>query len=256
MKKVFFLVVFLFLITGCEATYDLEISDDKALETTIALERYSSDLHSEGKKTQDTFLKTALPLSWRYGLFPEDPEIIKSMKTYDVENIEEGDTFGLKLTGNFDSKVSFSDSSIVGLAMDSDVISENEVSIKINASKGLNIFNEYENLDKVTINITVNDYSVTSNNADAVNNNVYTWYVTRDNFDDKKIKLNINKVNSIDDTGSIFKNIWDKISKFFSKINIAKISNIEIIVVCALIVILGALVYLFVRKKQTSINKF
>ena len=57
MKKVFFLVVFLFLITGCEATYDLEISDDKALETTIALERYSSDLYSEGKKTQDTFLK-------------------------------------------------------------------------------------------------------------------------------------------------------------------------------------------------------
>ena len=104
----------------------------------------------------------------------------------------------------------------------------------ISTSKKFLCFNNYNNLDDVTVNITTKK-EVYSNNADSVNGNTYTWYINKDTKDDASIQMVINS--EVIDEGIPF---WEE--------------NLLFIIVC-IVLIFSGIVYLFIKRRSDKVNK-
>ena len=60
------------------------------------------------------------------------------------------------------------------------------------SGEGCYIFDNYNLMDKLTVNIKSN-YLVSEHNADEVVDNTYTWVITKDNYKKKNIYIKIDK---------------------------------------------------------------
>ena len=72
----------------------------------------------------------------------------------------------------------------------------------LKTSNRCNIFDTYSLLNEIKVTIKT-DLEVISSNADVVNNNLYTWLINRNNYNNKSIKIHKNLQKEYD------KNIFD-----------------------------------------------
>ena len=191
MKKSILLIMGIFIFTGCDATYNLVIDDENSTETAIISENDSvvgdgMDMYNE---PYENYSQIALPISKKDGTDLTMDGKKTNINYYNVSRLE--DEIGLKFVGNFGYRF-ISYSNIINSQTKKKEVVDGITSLKIDIPKLL-VFQNNPVLDTLTVNITVNDGDVISNNAELIEDNTYTWYLDRDNYKNKSIELNIKK---------------------------------------------------------------
>ena len=180
MKKILFILITCLLLTGCTVNYNLEINDNNFKETITG---------SVLNKELDTNNSTSIN-NYSFLLSEEQPSFYKN------ENI-----FYNKTTNNAQDRIdfdynyifnenNFNNSRIINECFNNHVYEykDNKYYLVVSGKFNCN-YSETTN-----INITT-DYNVTSNNAQKIKNNTYTWTINENNKDNIYFFITINKTN-------------------------------------------------------------
>ena len=197
MKKIFYLFISLIVVTGCEATYNIDI-DDAFNENLIITPKSAEEL---SRVSEDYF-----PYPSFYNPnYSEDDDYVEGFNSLpnnpdsnynnDISKDEEDDNYittpverynvylGNVLSFSYKFGEKYQDSNIVITSTDEFVVVNavdgNSYS-RIYAKGFSKIFDEYNSLSKLTINVKTSR-NVLSHNADLVNGNIYTWIITNKN---------------------------------------------------------------------------
>lgn len=198
--KYVILVLFISLVTGCTAEYNVKIGS-KFIEEEL----YSNNFDkSSWDVNNDQFFNMTYKEYIDYTSTVNEPvyfstdlyvsEKVEGIDYYDIKLVNNSDNYGLKYS--FKHKNSnYKDSRILNFCYDEIEINDKNNRYDITTSKNFNCFEYYEMLDEVTVNITTSwNYSVISSNADKVENGKYTWIITKDNSSNKPIRIELKKV--------------------------------------------------------------
>lgn len=231
MKK--YLLLFILLLTGCKATYNLDISDDKIIESSNFY-RESSDadyyVDEDGLKIEDELFNLNDMLDSYYNkdyyAFNYNAD---SDAFYTKSKIDDVNGIGINLNYSYNYDI-FKDSYLFSYCSSSGSFVNNDKYIVINVS-GLDVFFNQESIgdfNSLTINIKTN-LKVIKNNADSVNRNIYTWNINKKNSEKKRIYIKVKK-----------------------KVDYTPIIIVIIFVTCILLFIIFMI--LFIRKKNIENN--
>lgn len=250
MKKLIVLVSLLFLLTGCDATYNLVITD-KNIEETLQFVETNTSLWNSTREyglVYSTQIDNAY--EWPTGSFydKQTPEYeakkVEGFEYYDISKISSSNELGLRYNYIF-NYYDYINSSILRTCY-SHVSAYNEGNTYvITTSKTFNCFNYYDMLENVTINVTTN-LEVTSHNADSVNENTYSWSINKNNYQNKLIfiKYKQKQLTIVDDNADQSedtKSFWQK--NWFVLLGIVVIISIIVI-----------FIYSFINKKNKLNN--
>ena len=214
MKKILILICLLFL-TGCEFNYNLIIDNDNIKETGAV---YFSNEELDGLSIQEKLKK----ITNKY-FINEDILIGQKEEYLDIDN-----QLGYRVINNYDLNENPEITTVLYCYENVNIIN-NEKIISMETTDSFLCYNYYSELDKFTVHI-YSKLKNLKNNADLVNGNDYYWYITKDNYDNKKIEFEFEK----------------------SK------SNDEYILLCifGIILICGLVVTLILKSKNNKNNKF
>ena len=192
-KKLFILIGFLLLLTGCTAEVNITLSDEKVHEI-ITIDSYPT-----GEITTDIIkngFRKNVPAYNKVLLIDSEEDKPKSGVSYYKYSMTELGNNGYRTTYKFDFPFSYYDdarslkqsyvTSMIDNTGDKFVIKTDTVNQN---------FYLYPELDKLVINID-SKYPVVDSNADICNNNKCTWTITRSNYTNKEIYIKINKSKS------------------------------------------------------------
>ena len=113
-----------------------------------------------------------------------EQDVINNYSTYNKTLIDENDKYGIKFNYDYKKEDNIINSNIINNLFDSVMINDNY----INIYNSKNIFSYYDNLDNITIKFE-SDKNVKESNADEVRDNIYYWYINKDNYVNKNIKI-------------------------------------------------------------------
>ncbi len=176
MRKVIILLICLLLLSGCSATYDLYVGsmlsdeiflydDNDVLET--------SDNYDMEKGTENYIENYA----YQVNLFDSNFD-------YDREQYSNDKVSGYIYNYTYSYK-NFSKKSMVYNCYDEINVDRGD-NIVIKTSNEFKCFDKYSLLNDVTVNIHYSG-KVIKNNADSVEDGVYTWNINKDNYANKPI---------------------------------------------------------------------
>lgn len=223
MKKILLLFICVFLITGCDVNYSVTINEDETFDEKITM--------SFVKTTSDgNNLKIAEDNKTPISVSPNEN------KFYNSEIIDKGNTYDMVYSYKHDIN-SVKQAYFIANCYPKLNITNSDEEIMINTGNGFACFIGDDGLraDSMTINLTT-ELKVLDNNADKINGNTYTWIVNENNYLDKSVYFRLQKKPNLD----VDKN---------------NASYLMAIVVLS-IVIVGFLIYLFVRYKKNKNNNF
>jgi len=228
--KYLLLVILVFMMCGCTAEVNLDISDDKIKES-VNITFYQNALYP--KEIIKTSFRNYIPI-YASDLIvdTEADEPYPDIKYYEKTETDLGDgyLFNYKYNFNIDE---YREARTIKDGFKSYNVSydntSNTLTLSTNSGRIL-YFDDYPLLEEVTVNIKT-DYLVEENNADKVDSNTYTWVFDRDS------NKNINMV--IDTTETI------------KEIDSRKSNNTMIIV--SIVLVIGViLLLLFVKYKKNN----
>lgn len=179
MKKILMLLVLVVLLTGCSANVNIKITSS-TIEEEIIINAYSDTTTT--KEQLETRFRKYMPVFDDVPLSDTEPDTKKSGVEYyrrAKSDLGSGYQFVYRYDYKFDD---YKNSKSVKQGFDSRTIQRNSVDKNImisTDSSGLNLFNQYPDLESVTVNIET-AYKVLENNASYVNGNVYTWVLRPD----------------------------------------------------------------------------
>lgn len=180
MKKII-LILSIFLITGCTANYQLNITEDK-IEEKLSITTPKDILEPEILKEQVLNSKT---------IYPDQNKIYYT-------DIKADDT-NYYVTFKHDHDINdFTNSKFISYCYNNNELIQDETAITLSTSGHFNCINMEDEMymDNVKINITT-DLKVLENNADEVNGNTYTWNINEENYTNKPINITMQKKQSI-----------------------------------------------------------
>ena len=176
MKKIILLLIIIILLTGCNATYDINISKNN-IQDTITLKTDSENVDNANKETIDNFM---LKLGeWENGHDFYKREIVTTEKET-----------GYQYTYTFNYNEYDAMSQIRKCYETFNLDYQNSIEIK--TSNEFLCQNYYPQVNTILINIT-SEYEISNSNADYVNNNIHTWKINKSNYKNKPINIQINK---------------------------------------------------------------
>lgn len=179
-RKIFLMICVVFLLTGCDVTYDLTIKTDETINEKVTLSFLKQDMSYENVIS---YLKNKIPISNnRY-----EPN------SYNAQIYEGNDYYDLiyNYTHNFGS---FEKTLFVDSCYNDSQITETDDEIVIKSGKGFKCLNPDNGLiaDSVKINIK-SELEVLETNADEVNGNTYTWNIDWNNYQNKEINITLKR---------------------------------------------------------------
>ncbi len=243
MKK---LVIFLFLsffVTGCSATYDIEIYNDTVKEEMNFLELDSSKWDSTvqyGLSYRDLLLASVdypYPVFYDTVVDENDRIRLEGVEYYDSTLISDPYQLGQRLTYSDFTLHTFSSSSLAKKCYQYFQVVEEENEIKIATSLENLCFQEYPLLDEITIRLKTN-HQVVNHNANQVNGYSYTWNIRRENQENSPISITLKK----DEYVFNYENEFTK-------------KMIYIAVITGIILIVGGVTYVFFQRKRNHVNE-
>lgn len=208
-KIILIFVSLIFLSTGCSATYYAEITNKSITENislvetsrktyeNAYLDTYGTlDDFSEGRTYLKTYLDKKIENTInKYYVNKDNFYRDNNVRTNQMYNTEyrysiKNDSKELPLKNNF---------FINNVIKDSIIVNDNNIILHVdNIPNGL-----LDEIDDVTITIYT-ELNVTSNNADTVENNSYTWKLNKNNYKTKALSMYIerqkNEQNAEDNT--------------------------------------------------------
>ena len=177
MKKVLLLLITLILLTGCTATYNINIKD-KTIEDSIKV-------YTDSKKVQNADKKTITEFSEKLGEWERGYEYYKR-EIYTTDKIT-----GYNYTYTFNYEEYDAMSQLRKCYKDFKITNENN-NITLSTSNEFLCKTYYQEIDKIEINIS-SEYKITESNADRKENNIHTWNINKNNYKNKPIIIKINK---------------------------------------------------------------
>lgn len=237
MFKLIILIVMCFVLSGCSVDYNLEINESKIKENFII-----NDNISESTTAEDilSYYNKYYPvyIDEIEGVELESKEKLDNVNYYEKNYII--DSYGYHMTYNFNHELkNYYRSTLLVYAYSSRDISINNNILTLQ-TKSMNNYIRHNNLEKLTVNIKT-DYKVIENNADLINDNVYTWYFTKENNATKRLKMNIDLSTSKDEEELKEQENLDKQAK--SKTNM-------IIIGIVILIYLGVMIYIVFKRKK------
>ena len=185
MKKKIILCSLIFLLTGCTANYNIEITKDTINENVqVQLPKSTTT-----KAQADTYANIETPISQS-----------STQQSFYTTSLDE-DSNNYYLNYNYNHEISsFSQSYFASRCYQNIDLEETEDMINLSTSNNFMCIHMDDGafIETVDINITT-DLKVLSNNADEVNGNVYTWHINSSNYQNKPINLEMQKTFDISD---------------------------------------------------------
>ena len=175
MKYKYYIVsLFLLLLTGCKFEYNVNITSDGVEEDNIAYIENTTE-----KTVEDEAYKIAKKYSG-----PTD-----ELGMYKSSVVRKNNLFGV----DYFAKYSFDDyqnSPSFSLCYDNYRMARDSNSdlIIISTNEKFKCFDMFDELEELNINIR-SEYDVVSSNADNVSNDVYSWYINRNNYNNKSVNI-------------------------------------------------------------------
>lgn len=199
--KCLILVLLIFIMCGCTAEVNLDISDNKIKES-VDITFYQNVLYP--KNIIKTSFRNYIPIYAKdliVDTMPDEP--LDEINYYAKKEIDLGNGYKFNYSYNFNIN-EYGEARTVKNAFKSYNVSYNEDDNTISLStdnEELLYFKDYPELEEVKINIKT-DYLVKENNADSINDNIYTWVFKKDEvksinllIDTSKVVNNINRTN-------------------------------------------------------------
>lgn len=186
MKKII-LMLFLLILSGCKAEYNISYIDNKISESLIIL---SKEDKVYGEKTFEEIINNYyndVNLLIDYEADPGDmseSEIITNYKLYNKSIINDKNSYGMKIGYDYEYMSEYNNSTIVHSLYDNLYMSNNV--LKTDNIK--NIFNYYPYLENIELSFTT-DKKVVNTNSDKEIDGVYYWYINKDNYLNKNINI-------------------------------------------------------------------
>lgn len=204
MKKILLAIIIVFL-TGCSANYELEYKDNNFNESLTTFSNINDEVY---KEEVDNFYDSGYLLTDYLAQTGDMPftDILNSYSVYNKVLINDANNYGIKLFYSYDNKEELINSNIVFNMFENFNIDDNGISLY----NTKNIFEKYLNLDNITVSFK-SDKKVYDSNADEVKNNKYYWYINKDNYKYKNIRINFKKSEILPQTNIV---ISDKSFKF------------------------------------------
>lgn len=199
-SKILILLVGLFFLSGCEAVYNIELTNN-GIKDELNINNYDVSSWNTGSPTYKTLIDN------NYKDFnlavdkntPGYPEVYRKLPGYDYYNkvlINDSNNYGIKFSYNHNFN-SYSKSPLLDFYNNISIKNNmNSLIIDTGDSSGCYLFDNYKLMDKLTINIKSN-YVVSKHNADNVKDNLYTWIITKDNYKNKTVHIEVDKSHSI-----------------------------------------------------------
>jgi hypothetical protein len=225
-RKIILAVTFMFLLTGCNVTYNLKINKDLSVtEKIVALEE------EEYNDLAHDYLLDRLSVSFssRYD------------ELYDYSAVSKGTRMGNKLVRKYNSFNEYKDQSNVFLDLIKNYsITEAGNIINLNILVSDDIYDPKDMAytiipENITMTIEL-PFKVTNTNADIKDGNKYTWKIDKD-------KRNANIMLSFDK------------NRLSNNVYIWNIGINYVILIAAAIVLAGSVIALVIYKKIRGINK-
>ena len=217
-RKILLIICLVFLLTGCDVTYNLTINNDETFDEKVILSFLKQDVSYENVVS---YLQDKVPISNNQ----------YEMKSYNTQIYEGNNYYDLVYDYSHDFN-NFRNTLFVDSCYNDSKITRTDDKITIRSGKGFRCLNPDNGLitNNVKINITTK-LEVLDNNADEVNGNTYTWNINSNNVQNKEVNITLKrKVQS-------------------SQINI----NYILFGIIGCVLLVGGL-YLFVRYNSKKIN--
>ena len=191
--RLIIILIFVFVLTGCKAIYNIDILNDKIVQTTnfyaedSDLDYYSDDINSPPSSFEELidsyYIKDYRPFIYNFN----------NSSNYKKKKINDSNGQGiqLKYVYNYDN---FKNSSLFDSTYESGPYINDKNFIIIDFDNLYESFfpDDVTNFNKLTVNIKTK-LKVLENNADSVKGNVYTWNINRKNAGKKRIYIKIRK---------------------------------------------------------------
>lgn len=228
MKRIVMLFLTVILLTGCSAQYNLSYYDNI----------YSENLEILGVKDDSVFVSDieenlgkvyVVDYTNDYGDMNEQ-DVINNYSTYNKTLINENDKYGIKFNYDYKKEDNIINSNIINNLFDSVIINDNY----INIYNSKNIFSYYDNLDNITIKFE-SDKNVKESNADEVKDNICYWYINKDNYENKDIRI-----------------IFDNDSKFVSQYKKSMTTFLDYLIYIFLIFMLILILVIYNKVKKSN----
>lgn len=238
LKKMILLCLGVFLLTGCDATYNLEIDGNEYKENVSIVENNSANFYSgnyPAKSLLEYGLSYPFALNADFVSYSESTEKVDGVEYYNVEDISDNNSVGIRFDGTFDSD-GFERSNMVVSNYNRFVKATIDGNVVLSTGERLKSFDQYTTLNRVIINIKTNN-KVVKHNADEVNGNTYTWMVDRSNYIDKSVYFEFEPPKETENSG---------ISNFaFNPI-------ILIIILTIVIVVCIVVLFIFIKNRKNN----
>ncbi len=197
--KYFGLILIIFMMCGCTAEVNLEISDSKIKES-VDITFYQDAIYT--KDIIKASFRNYIPIYARDVIVDaEEDRPFPNTKYYEKTETDLGN--GYRFNYSYDFNINeYEEARTIKDGFRSYNVSVDQDNGNISIStdnNGLLYFDDYPLLEEVRINIRTN-YLVEENNADSVNGNTYTWIFDKDTK--KSINMLIN-TSTNDNSGNI-----------------------------------------------------
>lgn len=185
MKKIVLLISFL-LLSGCTVNYDLSYFDNIYSEKSNVLLQENELC---GEEFCNYYVNSFYNNNISIDINDDEEELAEgvNLDKYIFYNKKLLDN-GMELNYNFTNRISYSHSKVIhylfnNVKVNSSGIIANEIN---------NIFETYRDLDEIVITFST-DKIISSTNSDKIINNKYYWYINKDNYLNKDIKIVFDK---------------------------------------------------------------
>lgn len=227
--KIFIFLCSILLLSGCSVEYDLTLNDDLTVSEKVVATERTKRMEALTKQ------KGEQAVNYLYNMFKRDGEDITLTSREDDYN-----TYATAITSHEDindyaSKFSSDVFNNVNVTKDGNIITFSTTQKELLSSD-----TNYSLLyDDITVNVTI-PFEVTSNNADKVTGNTYTWNIKK-NTDYKTIEFSYKEGNKEDQVNI---NVNDETY------------NIQygVIIAVGLIIIIGSIVlFVYIKNKKNNV---
>lgn len=223
MKKVCYLLFILVSLTGCSATYTLNIDKDFNLKEEILVK--SED---KGDTYKIKEFSSIVPVDYEIDDYETFKKKIKGVGYYNV--LKNSDRSKLKMNYIYDVN-KFNNNIVARSCYEYVTSSINSERLLLSTSRKFLCFDKYENLSSVSVRVK-SKYKLMNTNADKIEGNTYIWNITRDNYENKNLYLELDRNMYVKDT-------VDKVME---------INFVNMFVISIIILIIGYFVYKKIRE--------
>lgn len=176
-KKIFTLILLIFMVSGCSVEVNLDISDNKIKEsndiTVLENAIYTKEILRTSFRDYIPIYASDLIVD----TVPDQP--FSDVLYYNKNTTDLGNGYRFNYSYDFDIDKYGDARTIKDGFRDYSYSYRNDIISLSTDNEGLIYFNDYPLLEEVTVNIKT-DYLVEENNADSVNGNTYTWVFNKD----------------------------------------------------------------------------